>query len=65
MLVIILLFNLAKTEQLREQVLAELTSNGVLLRTVVDLIVERLEKDNLSGERKKKLSLCGFERVLQ
>ena len=65
MLLIILLFNLAKTEQLREQVLAELTSNGVLLRTVVDLIVERLEKDNLSGERKKKLSLCGFERVLQ
>ena len=50
MLVIILLFNLAKTEQLREQVLAELTSNGVLLRTVVDLIVERVENDNLSGE---------------
>ena len=42
--------SLAACVHLREQVLAELTSNGALLRTVVDLIVEKLERDNLTGE---------------
>ena len=37
-------------KKLRERILTELTSNGVLLRTVVDLIVERLEDESLSGE---------------
>ena len=36
-------------KKLRERILTELTSNGVLLRTVVDLIVERLEDESLSG----------------
>ena len=64
-LLLLLFIKLCACVHLREQVLDELTSNGALLRSVVDLIVEKLERDNLAGEQGSLQQYDSFETRLE